>query len=111
MSNQPFKALLIDEVDVFFSSSFYGNTYQPCLVVKDKCIQALIRYIWDERANEPTFPTITSSDQFKACEAEVPKYMELLKEGIKEMLFDLKEIDNHTQYIVDKERIGYLNGD
>ena len=37
--------------------------------------------------------------------------MGLLKEGIKEMLFDLKEIDNHTQYIVDKERIGYLNGD
>ena len=27
------------------------------------------------------------------------------------MLFDIKDIDNHSNYIVDKERIGYLNGD
>ena len=32
-------------------------------------------------------------------------------EGIKDMLFDVKEIDNHKQYVVDKERIGYLDGD
>jgi hypothetical protein len=68
LSNQPIKVLLIDEVDVFFGSSFYGNIYQPCLVVKDSCIQTLIKFIWAERANNLSFNTIYNSEQFKACE-------------------------------------------
>jgi hypothetical protein len=54
---------------------------------------------------------VIKSEQFKACEQEVPNFKELLIEGIKDMLFDIKEIDKHKDYIVEKERIGYLNGD
>jgi hypothetical protein len=79
--------------------------------VKDKCIQDLIKFIWEQRANNLSFSTVYTSEQFKACEAEVPNFKELLMEGVKDMLFDVKEIDNHKEYIVDKERIGYLNGD
>ena len=68
LTNQTFKVLLIDEVDVFFGSSFYGNIYQPKLVVKDKCIQDLIKFIWEERQNNLTYDTVYNSEQFKACE-------------------------------------------
>jgi preprotein translocase subunit SecA len=102
---------LIDEVDVFFGQSFYGNLYQPSLVVKDECIQNLIKFIWEQRKNNVNYQMVYDSEQFKACLKEVPNFKELLIEGIKDMLFDVKEIDKHKDYIVEKERIGYLNGD
>jgi hypothetical protein len=41
--------LLIDEVDVFFSKEFYGNTYNPQAQIKHKAISALTDYIWQQR--------------------------------------------------------------
>ena len=96
---------------MFFGQSFYGNLYQPSLVVKDECIQNLIKFIWEQRKNNVNYQMVYDSEQFKACEKEVPNFKELLIEGIKDMLFDVKEIDKHKDYIVEKERIGYLNGD
>ena len=33
------KVLLIDEVDVFFSNEFYGNSYTPAPTMRDPCIK------------------------------------------------------------------------
>jgi hypothetical protein len=41
--------LLIDEVDVFFSESFFGNKYIPAAEIKHDAVSALINYIWEER--------------------------------------------------------------
>jgi hypothetical protein len=46
------RVLLIDEVDVFFSKDFYGNSYRPSLNLSDKTINDLISLIWKERKNE-----------------------------------------------------------
>jgi hypothetical protein len=43
--------LLIDEVDVFFSKDFYGNTYSPSASLRDPTINELIKYIWSQRKN------------------------------------------------------------
>ena len=49
------RVLLIDEVDVFFSKDFYGNSYRPSLNLTDKTIKDLIWYIWKERKNPGNF--------------------------------------------------------
>jgi hypothetical protein len=38
-------------------------------------------------------------------------YRELLEEGLKDMIFEVKEIDNHTDYMVKNNKIGYKIGD
>jgi len=40
------KVLLVDEVDTFFSKDFYGNTYNPCAIIKNNLIIELIECIW-----------------------------------------------------------------
>ena len=47
--------LLIDEVDVFFSESFFGNTYMPQAQIKGPEVQALTDYIWENRDEGLTF--------------------------------------------------------
>ena len=43
------QVLLIDEVDVFFSKEFYGNTYSPSAVIQDPSIKDLVAYLWSKR--------------------------------------------------------------
>ncbi len=43
------QVLLIDEVDVFFSCEFYGNTYNPQVKIQNEAISALTYYIWQQR--------------------------------------------------------------
>ena len=38
-------------------------------------------------------------------------YKELLEEGLKDMIFEVNEIDNLTNYIVKNNKIGYKIGD
>ena len=45
------RVLLIDEVDVFFSKDFYGNSYRPSLNLTEKTIGDLIWWIWKNRKN------------------------------------------------------------
>ncbi len=40
--------LLIDEVDVFFSSTFFGKTFNPVALFEHPCITKIIKEIWDE---------------------------------------------------------------
>jgi hypothetical protein len=48
-TEKPPQVLLIDEVDVFFSESFFGNVYIPTAEIKHDSVSALCDYIWEER--------------------------------------------------------------
>jgi fatty acid/phospholipid biosynthesis enzyme len=48
-NNKRPQVLLIDEVDVFFSDSFFGNVYIPTAEIKNDAVSALCDYIWAER--------------------------------------------------------------
>jgi hypothetical protein len=39
--------LLIDEVDIFFGKSFYGNSYIPTCCIKNKLVKAIAMKIWE----------------------------------------------------------------
>lgn len=45
------KILLIDEVDVFFGKDFFGAIYRPEATISGPEVEALIDYIWYNRAN------------------------------------------------------------
>ena len=45
----PVQALLIDEVDVFFSDEFYGNEYRPLALLRHPAVSAFIIHAWDNR--------------------------------------------------------------
>ena len=54
-SNARPQILLFDEVDVFFSERFFGNTYMPQALIKGPEVQALTDYIWENRDEGLTF--------------------------------------------------------
>lgn len=110
------KALLIDEVDVFFNKSFYGNEYVPMSSLRDQTVVALINMIW---ANQQKWKQIKSkralqeikeSHVYMACCQVYSGWEFLIEEGIKDMLADLNTFESHD-YLVQNDRIGYKEQD
>ena len=46
------RVLLIDEVDVFFSESFYGQVFVPRATIKSPEITQLIEDIWENKDDD-----------------------------------------------------------
>ncbi len=104
------RILLIDEVDVFFSKDFYGNSYNPMLNLTDPTINALIHHIWKERNTNLTLDNIRLLNVFEKCVKKFDKWQELIEEAVKEMLSSLKTFESH-HYVVKDDKIGYINQD
>lgn len=100
------KVLIIDEVDVFFDMTFYGKIYQPMFVLKSEAISELIKSIWSMK-NQPVIDltALFNQDSFKKVQQEYPKFIDLIKEAVKEMVFDVKQIDAYTNYVVKDDKI------
>lgn len=104
--------LLIDEVDVFFSESFFGNTYMPQATIKGVEVEALTDYIWENRENDLTFYKVSQTEEYKNVQQLFKdKYEFLLKEAVKQMIVDLLDVEKfkldvevegmHTMDIID----------
>lgn len=108
-NNRP-AILLIDEVDVFFDSDFYGNIYSPTTVIKHAHIRALTDYIWQNKTKNLTLKTIKGEAIYEECAKTFKNYQKLLDEAIKAMLLDLKDFDKEN-YVVKDGKIGYEDQD
>jgi hypothetical protein len=97
---------LIDEVDVFFTKDFYGNSYNPLLKLSDQTIIDLIKSIWKERNYSLKFNIVKTFDAFKKCVDRFNNWQELIEEAVKDMLLALKTFSSH-QYTVKDDNIGY----
>ena len=104
-SNKP-RILLIDEVDVFFSTDFYGNSYNPMLSFTDSSIQDLILFIWKERKKGYILNSILGSDEYRKCIDKYNDWKELTMEAIKEIISSLDTFHS-VEYIVKDDKIGY----
>ena len=103
--------LLIDEVDVFFSKEFYGNSYQPVLRLKDETITKLIELIWNYRANI-NFEYVSSSQEFLNCEKKFSKWTSLIKKCISSIVFCFQNYSNsNSEYKIIDDKIGYKKQD
>ena len=108
------KILLIDEVDVFFRSDFYGNLYRPYAQIRGPEITALIKYIWsirNERA-KLLLGKVLLTDEYRACEARYSGWKEILLESVKALLSDLRTYESHEYHFdVRTGCIGYKDQD
>lgn len=49
VQEKPLKILLIDEIDVLFDKSYYGDTFNLAIELKDPTITALFEFIWKNK--------------------------------------------------------------
>eukprot|EP00475_Leptophrys_vorax_P031010 TRINITY_DN4682_c0_g1_i4.p1 TRINITY_DN4682_c0_g1~~TRINITY_DN4682_c0_g1_i4.p1 ORF type:complete len:1758 (-),score=418.12 TRINITY_DN4682_c0_g1_i4:53-4783(-) len=105
------KILLIDEVDVFFDESFYGNLYLPVASLSSEKIFRLARQVWTNRNAIRSSSAVTSLAEYKEVVAEFPGQEKLINECIRSMLEDLKHFKPADGYIVKDDLIGYKEQD
>lgn len=110
------KALLIDEVDVFFNKSFYGNLYVPSVSLKHDTITALVNVIWEGQQRwkqiktKRAFQEIVATKEYQECKKIHVGWEFLIEEGIKDMLADLNTFES-PHYFVQNDKIGYKEQD
>jgi hypothetical protein len=104
------KVLLMDEVDVFFKSDFYGQLYNLIASIRDAAIPALCDYIWETRTETaPSLDRVQRSPHYRAC-AALCRGWEQLDEAVKDMLVHVREF-NVPQYCVVDRKIAYKEQD
>jgi len=104
-SEQPC-VLLIDEVDVFFSQSFYGKSYNPIVFINDEKIHTLIRYLWSKRKYNLELVSLKSTNEYNECIKKFKQWTKLIDKACQQMIDDLKTFESH-KYEVKDDKIGY----
>ncbi|CAF0944002.1 unnamed protein product [Brachionus calyciflorus] len=103
------KILLIDEVDVFFNQDFSGNLYVPSARLKDPSITKLIDLIWSKKKSI-NYHSLKKTIEYDEVKDKFPKWIGLIDEALKDVLFDLKNFESHEYKIFDN-RIAYKEQD
>jgi hypothetical protein len=102
------RVLLIDEVDVFFKSDFYGNMYAPLATLKSKAFEALATHAWSlYTAGRCTFGQLQSTPAYnELLDLFHSDHTDIIVECIKQMTVDLRGVVEHEQqYLVKDGRI------
>lgn len=103
--------LLIDEVDVFFSSEFYGNTYNKAAMLKEPEIAEILRVIWAESDYGKKKVKLSYVKQLSAYRSLLQKFRGfdfILENEILRMLDEVRRLDE-SPYHLDRssDRIGH----
>jgi hypothetical protein len=112
------RILLVDEVDVFFSRSFYGETYDAVEHLKMSEITELQKKAWSMRGDtELILPALECMDAYKALMNKFPPDVKDLLEGqINIMIRDLEAWKNGDStalfraYKIMDEKVAYKSG-
>ncbi|KAL4467243.1 hypothetical protein ABPG72_005868 [Tetrahymena utriculariae] len=100
--------LLIDEVDVFFNNSFYGQTYNPCFSWKTKEIINIMNKIWINKGLKKQTLTeqIFKEQDFLKLKKQFPKMKKLINFHVESMIKAAQNLNDHI-YHFENGRIGY----
>jgi len=111
-SKDEINILLIDEVDVFFSKDFYGNTYSPSIKITDPCISILLDKLWSERDKLKCFnyKKFKQSPEYLKCLNKFKDFSDLIETCVTNVIYDLKNYKDHD-YILVGNQIGYKEQD
>lgn len=61
------KIMLVDEVDVFFSKTYFGELYEALITLKSETINKLADYVWFHENNNINFKKLTKGKHFVNC--------------------------------------------
>jgi hypothetical protein len=103
------EVLLVDEVDVFFGSEFYGQTYNQVVEFREPEVAEILKRIWsafDQGGRRLQLSDIKSMPEYSRLVTKLPEY--LLDNEISLMLDQVRRV-NDVPYYLDPEtdRIGY----
>ena len=107
------EVLLVDEVDVFFGSDFYGQTYNQVAHLEDDMIETLLREIWSNRNSfskgGANMERVKSWNIYNAVLRKYSQWKFLLESEVEAMVDDVLNYDN-PPYEKDAQnfRIGYV---
>ncbi|CAG9315944.1 unnamed protein product [Blepharisma stoltei] len=96
------KILLIDEVDVFFTKSFYGNMYRPLAKLRHSTIKELTDFIWKNRNGQ--LMELWNANEYKNCCKQFPGFEFLIEEAVKDMISKVKDLQSHDSVDSQKEK-------
>ncbi len=103
------EVLPVDEVDVFFGSDFYGQTYNQATHLEDDLVESLIRQVWRSRNKHLSPRKVTN---WNVCQSVFRRYPEskfLIESEITKMCDDVNKFKTQ-EYHRDNvnSRIGYV---
>ena len=109
------QVLLVDEVDVFFSESFYGASYTPMVPIEHPAFTAMVKDVWHEyTASTPRRPLRLADwqkrESFLSCLQALPQLGAQLQETLKDLLTDVTQI-SADPYTVSNGLIAYAEND
>ena len=112
------RILLVDEVDVFFSPSFYGETYDPAVSVKIGPIAEMQRKAWSMRAGDTKriLPALKSMEIYETVMREHSDVRAILEGQIAKMIRDLEAWKNggpdepYRAYKIIDGKVAYRRG-
>jgi len=107
------RALLIDEVDVFFGRQFFGQTWDGGFRLDTPEAVALVRYIFEEQRNGRPITNVTRTPPFQNLMDSLPAEMHEALKGVAMLLVHNIEEWARPEPILDAEtgRIGYKEKD
>ena len=104
------RLLLIDEVDVFFSKDFHGQTYNPAIYFDHEAISEIQQYMWQERHSAELLQKIIKLPTYKKLLHDSAGLATLFESHIQQMITDLGKYSSHRYEIIDG-KIAYLSSE
>lgn len=103
--------LLVDEVDVFFGSDFYGQTYNQVTELRRPEIAEILSSIWENHCQggrTQRLSDVQATPPYQSLVHHFPQFQFLLDNEIRLMLDHVRRVDDEP-YIFDpvEDRIGY----
>ena len=103
--------LLVDEVDVFFGSEFYGQTYNKGVFVREPEIEEILKRIWNawsQGGRRLQLSDIQSMPEYKRLQDKLSLVSFLVDNEISLMLDQVSKVDDVPYYLdIENDRIGY----
>ena len=109
LNHAPIKVLLIDEVDVFMNTDFYGQSFIPVASISHPSIKELLDLIWKKQKDGINFFSISKENLYKDCE-NLFVDVRLFENEVRNMISDVISFENHG-YVVCDNKIGYREMD
>jgi hypothetical protein len=105
------EVLLVDEVDVFFGSEFYGQTYNQVAQLREPEVAEILKTIWTAHkagGRRPRLSDLQKTPVYHDLMQKIPEFGFLLDNEIAMMLNHVRRVEDEP-YKLDlvKQRIGY----
>ncbi len=102
--------LLVDEVDVFFGSDFYGQTYNQVAQLREPEIEEILKFVWKAHKNggrRLRLGDVQKMQAYSSLVSKIASFKFVVDNEISLMLDDVRRVDEIPYFLDPNDRIGY----